>query len=65
MSRCILGKKKHKLCEQITGKKYIRCMVRGGTKHFWALCITTDEGGSKGDMVNYKTNEYMNIQNDN
>lgn len=59
MSRCLLGPKKHKKCEQITGKKYDRCLVRGGSTHFEAHCSYVDDNGvSKADIVNYKTGEF-------
>ena len=47
-----LGKKKHELCEQIGGKKYQACLVRGNTEHFLAICVI-DEWNA--DKVNYKT----------
>lgn len=47
-----LGKKKHAKCERITGKKYLSCLVRGGTEHFRALCWFSNKDA---DYVNYKT----------
>lgn len=59
MARQRLGKKKHKKCEDITGKKYEMCLVRGGTEHFWATCTyEDDEGNQKSDWVNYQTGEF-------
>jgi hypothetical protein len=58
MARCRLGAKKHKICEEITGKKYDICLVRGGHEHFWATCCINTEHGQYRDYVNYKTGEW-------
>jgi phosphoserine aminotransferase len=58
MARCKLGEKKHKRCEEITGKKYDICLVRGGQEHFWAICCINTEKGQCRDYVNYKTGEW-------
>lgn len=64
MSRCKLGNKKHKKCEEITGKKYETCLVRGGNEHFWAACVYKEDGKYKADWVNYKTSEWESEEED-
>ena len=51
MAKNILGPKKHKLCEQVTGKKYHVCYTRGGSVHFLAECWYSERDA---DYVNYK-----------
>ena len=59
MARQKLGKKKHKKCEEITGKKYDGCLVRGGQTHYTAICVYYDEKDIQHhDYVNYKTGEF-------
>lgn len=47
----LLGPKKHKLCEEILGKKCIVCYTRGGSVHFLAECWWSERDA---DYVNYK-----------
>jgi hypothetical protein len=56
MSGQRLGPKKHRRCEEITGQKYDRCIVRAGDPHFWADCVRRD--GETCDFVNYRTGEW-------
>ena len=49
-----LGEKKLKLCQQIGGKDYFVCFVRGGRPHFQAECWYTQHDA---DWVNYRTGE--------
>lgn len=49
--RQALGYKKQKRCEEITGRKYLSCWVRGGEEHYQALCWFTNKDA---DLVNYK-----------
>jgi len=58
MARCILGPEKHKKCEEITGKKYEFCTVRGNTQHYVASCSYKENDKWKSDYVNYKTKEW-------
>jgi hypothetical protein len=60
-----LGTKKLKLCREIGGKPYVKCLVRGGREHFWAECwYDPGEDGwlRKYDFVNYKTKEVEPVQ---
>jgi hypothetical protein len=58
MSRCKLGLRKHRQCEQITGKKYDICLVRGNSAHYVAHCCYTIDGIQYIDYVNYATGEF-------
>lgn len=59
MAKQRLGKRKHKRCECITGRKYDACFVRGGHKHYVATCISEEyHKGLKYDRVNYETIEF-------
>jgi hypothetical protein len=55
MSRCVLGPKKHARCEQIGGRQYDQCLVRGGDPHGWALCVWMENGQQYADRINYQT----------
>lgn len=46
-----LGKKKHKLCEEIAGKKYTQCWTSAKYGHFIAECWIDS---SNADYVNWK-----------
>ena len=50
-----LGENKHRKCEDITGKTYTSCLVRGNSKHYWAICWYSEQDA---DWVNYKTREW-------
>jgi hypothetical protein len=49
----ILGEKKHKKCESITGKKYDVCITGG---HYMASCYYNLR--ENWDYINYKTGEW-------
>lgn len=59
MSRQCLGEKKKRLCEQIAGREYTMCLVRGGTTHGQAQCWFVDDDGDPNnyDYVNYLRGE--------
>lgn len=59
--RCKLGPKKHRRCEEIAGRKYEDCLVRGGQTHFVAQCVRfpDDSGRRITDLINYKTGEFL------
>jgi hypothetical protein len=57
LARQKLSEKNHNKCEAITGRKYDRCLVRGGQPHFVAKCVHADDF-SKYDLVNYKTGKH-------
>jgi len=52
-----LGEKKLKRCQQIGGKDYYVCYVRGGRPHFQAECWYVHRGANWADWVNYRTGE--------
>ena len=52
--KCRLGSKKHRVCEEVTGRKYSACFVRGGWDHHVAECQHRCEEGWYIDYVNYK-----------
>lgn len=49
MSRCVLGKKKHRLCEDIADKEYKMCVTT--RDHYIAECWYDERNA---DYVNYK-----------
>ncbi|MCP4651032.1 MAG: hypothetical protein GY853_13270 [PVC group bacterium] len=62
MSGCLLGSKKKRIIEKLTGKKVDFAFVRGGWEHFWACVnfVGEEYDWSKGKpqpFVNYKTGE--------
>ena len=64
---CQLGKKKHLICEKITGIKYKYCITNKSHPHFVASCYRVDPGsiinqmGGVYDIVNYKTGDFVLI----
>jgi hypothetical protein len=62
MAKSILGKQKHKLCEEIAGKKYTVCLTRGGWKHHVAECWISN---GNADWVNYKVRHWWPKYRDN
>jgi len=61
--RCLLGKKKHRKCEEISGYQYLSCLVRGGDTHYHATCVRKGivDGRAVTDIVNYKTGEVVEL----
>ena len=60
--RCLLGTKKTRKIEELTGRKVKCASVRGGEKHFWAIVNFEGEEydwsiGHPQPHVNYKTGE--------
>ena len=62
-----LGRKKHRKCENIANKKYIKCYICKAQIHYWAECIKEFWGNQSeacygegnyiktSDWINYKT----------
>lgn len=61
MTRCYLGTKKLERCRRIGLKNYTSASVRGGERHFLAICAYTDpKTGLEGwDAVDYKNNIFF------